>query len=325
MNLSLPTSNLALLLIGCVVVVGCSETAMAPDSPRTLETAWTVPVEVVPEVPRDRLPAVPEDPGLVVPEPVGMSLSFDDALDSGSYEVQEFMGTLGIHLAHTVSRGAGVRVAILDTGVDPTHPDLVGRIVGGWDYVDQDDTPWEVADGVDNDGNGTVDEAYGHGTHVAALIALAAPQAELLVFRVLDSDGVGMAVVLRNALKRAVGMGAHVVNLSLGMNNDFAAVGKQIEMLDAAEVVIVSSAGNRATSTLQFPGAYPNVLGIASVGVDGRLSAFSNYGWQVFAAAPGEGIVSAYPGGAMPRAAGLHSRRRWSVGLRRWSVPRTLR
>jgi subtilisin family serine protease len=86
--------------------------------------------------------------------------------------------------AHIVTRGAGVIVAVLDTGVDLLHPALQGRLVPGYDFVNMDDDPSE--EGVYGQNLG-----YGHGTHVAGLVALAAPEAMIVPVRVLDPDGVG--------------------------------------------------------------------------------------------------------------------------------------
>lgn len=120
--------------------------------------------------------------------------------------------------AHQVSTGAGVIVAVLDTGVDATHPDLAGRVVAGYDFVDLDDDPGEVGGYTD------ATPAYGHGTHVAGTIALTAPGASIMPIRVLDPEGNGNIWVLAEALFHAVDPdgnpdtddGADIINLSLG-------------------------------------------------------------------------------------------------------------
>ncbi|MCU0814076.1 MAG: S8 family serine peptidase, partial [Burkholderiaceae bacterium] len=141
---------------------------------------------------------------------------------------QDYVGqwapaTLRLAQAHAVTTGTGVRVAVLDTGLETTHPAFAGRLARradgrllGRDFVDGDDDPSE---------RGSVaDAGFGHGTHVAALVALAAPGATLMPVRVLDPAGTGNAWVLAEALAWAVDPdgdprsddGAHVVNLSLG-------------------------------------------------------------------------------------------------------------
>lgn len=118
--------------------------------------------------------------------------------------------------AHAVTRGAGVTVAVLDTGVDPTHPQLAGRLIAGYDFVDMDADPRE-------EGAQGANLTFGHGTHVAGLVALAAPEAQIMPVRVLDADGIGNLWVLAEALAYAVNPdgdpttddGADVINLSL--------------------------------------------------------------------------------------------------------------
>jgi subtilisin family serine protease len=123
---------------------------------------------------------------------------------------------LGLPAAHKITRGAGITVAVLDTGIARSHPLLAGRLAPGFDFVDMDADPSEVGTAGD-------DVTYGHGTHVAGLVALAAPEARILPVRVLDRNGVGNIWVLAEALAYAVNPdgdddtadGAHIVNLSL--------------------------------------------------------------------------------------------------------------
>ena len=123
---------------------------------------------------------------------------------------------LGLPAAHTIARGAGVRVAVLDTGIDPLHPAFAGRLLDGYDFVDMDNDPSEV-------GVAGTDPIFGHGTHVAGLVVLAAPDALILPVRVLDRDGAGNIWVLAEALAYAVNPdgdpstddGVDVINLSL--------------------------------------------------------------------------------------------------------------
>src|SRR5262249_48214968 len=81
--------------------------------------------------------------------------------------------------AHTITSGAGITVAVLDTGIDATHPALAGKVIGGFDFVDNDSEPIE-------EGVYRINPLFGHGTHVAGLVALAAPAAKILPVRVLN-------------------------------------------------------------------------------------------------------------------------------------------
>ena len=231
--------------------------------------------------------------------------------------------------AHRIATGAGVRVAVLDTGVDRTHPALAGRLLPGFDFVDFDADPSE--------GN-SLGSGYGHGTHVAGLVALAAPGATIMPLRVLDDMGRGNAWVLAEAMLYAVDPdgnpgtddGAHVINLSLGSTSrtrlfDTIAQLVSCTVPDAAApvepaadvsdpgydgdkqrcaklggAVVVAAAGNDATDQVrQYPaaeGAY-GLIAIAASTSGGRLASFSNFGSWIDIAAPGDGITSSVPGG----------------------------
>ena len=108
--------------------------------------------------------------------------------EASAYAAQWAPQALQLPTAHTIATGIGVRVAILDTGVDTAHPALAGRLLPGRDFVDDDLDPSEAG--------GPADAGYGHGTHVAGLVALAAPGASLMPLRVLDAQGRGNVWVI---------------------------------------------------------------------------------------------------------------------------------
>lgn len=202
-------------------------------------------------------------------------------------------------------RGAGVLVAILDTGVDGTHPDLVGRIAG---------TPFNILDGtldasdtanlIDDDGDGLVDEMSGHGTHVAGIVARVAPDAGILPVRVLNSDGVGDAFYLAAGIIYAADQGAAVINLSLGSSRDARAVEAAIAYAEERGALVVAAAGNSNRSTPEYPAAYDTVLSVNAIDAQERRAGFSNYGETVDVAAPGVEIWSAAVGGGYVRWSG---------------------
>jgi subtilisin family serine protease len=141
--------------------------------------------------------------------------------------------------------------------------------------------------------------AWGHGTHVAGIIAAMAPGATILPVRVLDSGGRGNSFLLAYALEWVVAHGAQVVNLSLGTDFDSRILRDVIERALDAGVVVVAAAGNNGQALRQFPAAYPDVLAVTSVTYDRATrsfvrSSFANYGREwVDLAAPGEGVLSA--------------------------------
>lgn len=238
-------------------------------------------------------------------------------------EYREQWAPAALHLAeaHTLATGAGVRVAVLDTGADLAHPALAGRLLPGRDFVDGDDDPSE---------EGTRDNAgFGHGTHVAGLIALAAPGARITPVRVLDAEGRGDAWRLADALAWAIADGAQVVNMSLGTldrtrildalmtvgacvipkanpakpDTDYSDPGYDADKARCAAgggAVITASAGNDGSERAkEYPAAEGNygLLPVAASAQDQRLADFSNRGSWIDAAAPGDFITSSVPGG----------------------------
>lgn len=197
------------------------------------------------------------------------------------------------------TNAAGVRVAVLDTGVATSHPKLLNRIApGGYDFVDLDASPVEVANGIDDNANGAVDEAFGHGTFVAGLVALVAPGARVLPVRVLDSDGVGSTWTIMRGIAWSAAKGAQVINLSLGGSAAGPVADRQLLNVEAAGIVVVASAGNGASTSEVAPAASDGVVGVSAInGRTATAATFSNRGSWIDVAAPGVSVVSLYPGG----------------------------
>ncbi len=232
--------------------------------------------------------------------------------DAGVFAGQWSVQMLQLNEAHAISRGEGVTVAILDTGVDLNHPALAGRLIAGFDFVDFDDTPQE-------EGSESANPAYGHGTHVAGIVALVAPQAKIMPVRVLDADGVGNLWVLAEGLLFAADPdrnpstndGAQIVNLSLGTLRRTALIEDLIRELACDDddddederclygrgIVIVSAAGNSGDNTPHYPAAEQaaNALAVAATTATDTLADFSTRGEWVQISAPGDRIVSPVP------------------------------
>lgn len=227
------------------------------------------------------------------------SFAFDDGFGTpGQYLEQSASRALGLDAAHTVSTGAGVKVAILDTGVDPTHPALAGHIVDGADFIQDDAIPTDEINGLDDDGDGRVDEAYGHGTHTAGLVALAAPQAQLLIVRVLDADGRGTINDVASGIRWAVLHGARVINLSLGMLRNSDAIQDALDDAEAAGILVVASAGNWGSDQpREFPASSSHACAIAACDSASHPTSFTSFGSDIDLTAPGLALRSAFPGG----------------------------
>jgi len=222
--------------------------------------------------------------------------------------VQASLLPLGLDAAHALSTGAGVVVAVVDTGVDFGHPYLAGRLApGGFDFVDGDPDPAETRNGIDDDLDGAIDEQYGHGTFVASLVLTVAPDARVLPVRVLDDDGIGTASGVAAGIRWAVDNGARVINVSVDIPNDPRIVKDAVEYAEDHDVVIVAAAGNGGLNDVIFPARYSDVMAVAAVDDAGVLAPFSNFGDKVSVVAPGVHLL-----GAMPQDLNPAGTARWS-------------
>ena len=202
---------------------------------------------------------------------------------------------LGLPLARELSSGSGVVVAVLDTGAELDHPDLAPHLVVGYDFVDDDTVPADEGNGLDDDGDSLVDEATGHGTHVAGIVLLVAPESQVMPLRVLNSDGVGNAFQVAQAMIYATDHGAQVLNLSLGTSLPADVLLEGVNYARSAGVMVVAAAGNLNSTEPQYPAANEGVIAVAALDEERLKTSFSNYGSWVDLAAPGESIYSTLP------------------------------
>lgn len=227
------------------------------------------------------------------------SFAFDDGIPGAeAYVEQPAARALRLESAHRVTKGRGVAVAIIDNGIDAAHPSLAGRIVRGHDFVDDDADPTDQLDGLDQDGDGRIDEAFGHGTHVAGIVSLTAPDVSLMIARVLDADGRGDVLDVAAGIRWAIRQGAHVINLSLGTLEHVDAIQLALEEAEARNIIVVASAGNWGSgSPEEFPARSTNAHAVAATDAEARPAPFTSFAPWVAIAAPGVGVRSAYPGG----------------------------
>jgi subtilisin family serine protease len=216
------------------------------------------------------------------------SQAYIDGESPISFYSQSSMKSLHLYEAQLYSQGAGVQVAVIDTGIDFSHPLFAGRIANpNYDFVDNDNSPQEVAGG----------SGYGHGTFVAGIVALTAPRARIMPLRAFDADGVGNSFDIAQAICFAADNGAQIINMSFGMFG----VDPTIDAaLDYAydRAYMVASAGNDNLETLHYPGLRTSrTLAVTSATDDDHKASFANYHVDTGVAAPGVNVYSAYPGG----------------------------
>lgn len=199
---------------------------------------------------------------------------------------------LGFPAVWHLTRGAGVTVAVVDSGVD-ANPQFGDRVTLGPDLAA---------------GHAGPADCVGHGTSVASIIAAAptagisfagvAPAARILSLKISDSD-VFSDNVTPEAIRDAVELGATVINLSLATSSDSEPLRSAVDFALSRNVVVVAAAGNDdAESGVGpfYPAAYPGVLSVGAVAPDGSLASFSDTHTPVSVTAPGVNITSAYPG-----------------------------
>ena len=205
---------------------------------------------------------------------------------------------LNLSAAQQLSQGAGVTVAIIDTGIQTDHPFFsTTQVLTGYDFIDDDFTPDDTPDGADSDGDGIPNEAVGHGTHVAGIVHTVAPKAKLMPLRVLDGDGGGNLFVIAEAIVYAAENGADVISLSLGSVFESDVLEEAVDVaVEEYGVVIVAAAGNSNTTQPHYPAAFGNkVLAVTSIDQNSVKASAASYGCWVDIAAPGESIFSSFP------------------------------
>ncbi len=214
-------------------------------------------------------------------------------------ENQAALDVLRVSQAHTLSRGAGITIAVLDTGVEFAHPLLSEHLIDGYDFVSGDTSADDVADGSDTDGDWQFDEGAGHGSHVAGIIASVAPDATILPVRIFDSNGRGLNFDVAQGIVYAVNQGANVINLSGNTLHDEPYLQDAINYAAQNGVVVVVSAG---LNVIGYPASYENVISVAATDNNDWRTVLSRFsGNDVTVYAPGEFILSAYHGGRYAR------------------------
>ena len=221
--------------------------------------------------------------------------------------------------------GAGI-VAMIDTGVDTQHPALVPVLVPGYNFIDNTPSGSEMGDVNESsaalldggspeptyvnsstialvnessaallDGGG--DSDFGHGTMTAGIVHLVAPTAKIMPLKAFAADGSGYVSNIIRATYYAVKNGSKVISMSFSFSPSSNEMARAINYANSKGLICVASAGNDGEDVVVYPAGLKNVMGVASTSDYGTRSTFSNYGPDVWVAAPGEGIVSTYPYG----------------------------
>ena len=212
-----------------------------------------------------------------------------ELLDSSYYEsyqwnldvVQAEGSFQGNHL------GRGVRVGVIDSGVNP-HPGLGDRLLTGRNYMEDAEDPDDTAD------------EYGHGTGVAGLIAGAgdhgyigtAPEAELVPLKITNGKAIKVSTICRAIYGGIDDYDCDVLNLSLGVTGEFQSLKEAVDYAESQNVLLVSAVGNTGRTPAYYPAGHDSVIGVGAVDQDGNVSSRSNHNASVFLTAPGTDVRS---------------------------------
>lgn len=209
---------------------------------------------------------------------------------------------VGAPMAWTLNAGgAGIKVAIVDSGVDFNHPDLGATYAGGYDFQDNDANPMDVD---------------GHGTRVAGAAVGIADNATGIAGMTFSAGYFALRVGTNNVypvsnivsgMAWAVSNGAQVINLSLGTYGYSATLEAAVDSAYSAGVVVVCAAGNDATTSPFYPAACARSVAVAATAPTDTLASFSNSGSWVDLSAPGSGIHTTLPGGGFGLVSGTSS------------------
>lgn len=190
-------------------------------------------------------------------------------------------------------KGAGVKVAILDSGMDYTHPDLKDGYKGGYNFVYDNTDPYD-------------DSRYGHGTHLAGIIAArdngtgvvgVAPEASLYALKVLNGGLMGSTSDILAGIEWAIANKMDVINMSFGAPMDSQAFRDACDQAAASGILLVAAAGNFKQPQVDNPAGFDSVIAVSAIDQNNTLAVFSNYGTKVELTAPGVAIKSTVPGG----------------------------
>lgn len=227
-----------------------------------------------------------------IPEPGNGRPGYRIGRGIRSLERPYHLEQVGVDKAHAVTRGSGQNVAIIDTGIDDSHGEIAGKMVDGYNAIDDSASPF--------DGNG-------HGTHCAGLVAGTnvgiAPASSLYIAKALDDDGAGTEATIGLGIDWAIEKNVDIISMSLGGR-----YGSPLEeeLIDAAVgkgIIVCAAAGNDGYGK-SYPAAFEGVISVAAVDRHNEHAYFSNIDESVDVSAPGVDVLSCVPGGGYKEMSG---------------------
>lgn len=219
--------------------------------------------------------------------PEGGTQTFFFNTAPNAYQNQPLVDLMELDAAQQVSRGAESIVAVIDTGVSP-HPLVAPALLPGFNFLGGNTQTAEVGDGVDNDGDGLIDEMIGHGTFIAGLVLRVAPDARILPVRVMDDEGFSTTFLLTAGVYYAVDQGAHILNVSMGTITPSLVLGDALAEASSGGALLVASTGNEGNAEpVRYPAGYSLAIAVSATDDFDVRATFANYGALVDLCAPG--------------------------------------
>jgi subtilisin family serine protease len=285
-------------LIGFKEKPGAAQQAMVKGLGGKIKYTYNIIPAIAASVPEVAIEALKKNPNITNIEFDNQVFALGQTLPWGIDRIDAEV----VHASESGNKGAGVKVAIIDTGIDYTHPDLINNcadednngIIDGYDFVNGDDNPMD-------------DNIYGHGTHVAGIIAAedngfgvvgVAPEASLYALKVLDSNGSGYVSDVILAIQWATDPNNNgyaedrldIINMSLGADRGNIFLKWACNLAYRDGLLLVAAAGNYGS--VVYPAAYSSVVAVSATDDNDNLAYFSSTGSKVELAAPGDNIYS---------------------------------
>jgi len=274
------------VIIGFHQPVGLSEKALIHDHGGVAKKSFRLIPAIAARMPENKIEELKKDPRIAYIEDDKIFEAADEY--SSSWSVQH----IGSKIVHDQSiNGTGVRIAILDTGIDYNHEDLNDSYKGGYDFVFNDEDPFD-------------DSFNSHGTHVAGTIGArnndigvvgVAPNVSLYAVKVLDGSGHGMASWVIAGIEWAINNNMDIITMSLGSSEydpDLESLGIACDKAYDAGVLLVASAGNTNGNLTTYPAKYDSVIAVTATDQNDLKALFSPIDQKIELAAPGVDILS---------------------------------